>query len=338
MVAIQTITESNVRIASSLPAGLVAVFAGATSGIGESTLRQFTKRVQRPRIYFLGRRENEGQRIQAELKALNPGGEYHYVKNDSSLLENVDQACQYIREREPVINLLFLSCGTLITGKQTSEGLSYPMALAYYARARFIVNLLPQLKRAQSLRRVITVGAGTKEGAIYPDDFQANNLGMLTFRGHLTSMITLSLDAIAKQAPEVSFVHDYPGFVKTGLSRELTGVTASITKVMFQPLMAILQIPIEETGERQLYLATSARFPPRDGSGAEGVALGEGVTTSVGFDGTPAGGVYSVDYEAEGPGQKVEEILQNYNKSGMGEKVWSHTEEEFVRITGKSAI
>jgi NADP-dependent 3-hydroxy acid dehydrogenase YdfG len=118
MVAIQAITESNVRIASSLPAGLVAVFAGATSGIGESTLRQFTKRVQRPRIYFLGRRENEGQRIQAELKALNPGGEYHYVKNDSSLLENVDQACQYIREREPVINLLFLSCGTLITGKR----------------------------------------------------------------------------------------------------------------------------------------------------------------------------------------------------------------------------
>lgn len=221
---------------------------------------------------------------------------------------------------------------------ETSEGLNYPMALAYYARARFIVNLLPQLKRAQSLRRVITVGAGTKEGAIYPDDFQANNLGMLTFRGHLTSMITLSLDAIAKQAPEVSFVHDYPGFVKTGLSRELTGVTASITKVMFQPLMAILQIPIEETGERQLFLATSARFPPRNGSGAEGVSLGECGTISVGFDGTPAGGVYSVDYEAEGPGEKVEEILRNHKKSGMREKVWNHTEEEFIRITGKPAI
>lgn len=118
MVAIHAITESNARIASSLPAGLVAVFAGATSGIGEATLRALTKRAQKPRIYFLGRREHEGQRIQAELKALNPGGEYHYIKNDSSLLENVDQACQYIKEREPVINLLFLSCGTLITGKR----------------------------------------------------------------------------------------------------------------------------------------------------------------------------------------------------------------------------
>jgi NADP-dependent 3-hydroxy acid dehydrogenase YdfG len=129
MVAIHTITESNVRIAGSLPAGLVAVFAGATSGIGESTLRQFTKRAQKPRIYFLGRRENEGQRVQAELKALNPGGEYHYVENDSSLLGNVDQACQYIREREPAINLLFLSCGTLITGKRKVPSVCAP---AYY--------------------------------------------------------------------------------------------------------------------------------------------------------------------------------------------------------------
>lgn len=213
------------------------------------------------------------------------------------------------------------------------------MALAYYSRARFIVNLLPHLRKAPSLRRVVTVGAGTKEGTIFPDDFQASTLGVLSFRGHLTSMITLSLDAIARrQAPEVSFVHDYPGFVKTGLSRELTGVAASIGRVVFAPLMAVLQIPIEETGERQLYLATSARFPPRDGSGAEGVALGEGVTASVGFDGTPAGGVYSVDYEAEGPDQKVEEILLNYKKSGMGDKVWGHTQEEFVRITGKPAI
>lgn len=212
------------------------------------------------------------------------------------------------------------------------------MALAYYSRARFIVNLLPQLRKAPSLRRVVTVGAGTKEGTIFRDDFQANTLGVLSFRGHLTSMITLSLDAVARQAPEVSFVHDYPGFVKTGLSRELTGVAASVSKVVFAPLMAVLQIPIEETGERQLYLATSARFPPRDGGGAEGVALREGVTASTGFDGTPAGGIYSVDYEAEGPGQKVEETLQNYKKNNMGDKVWNHTEEEFVRITGKPAI
>ncbi|KAI1250912.1 hypothetical protein MGN70_007973 [Eutypa lata] len=79
MVSLQAIRESNSCIATGLPAGLVAVFVGATSGIGETTLKQLVKRARQPRIYFLGRRESEGKRIQAELKELNREGEYHYL-------------------------------------------------------------------------------------------------------------------------------------------------------------------------------------------------------------------------------------------------------------------
>jgi NADP-dependent 3-hydroxy acid dehydrogenase YdfG len=118
MVSLELIRASNSQIATSLPAGLVAVFAGATSGIGEATLKQFAQQTQQPRIYFLGRRESEGNRIKAELKHLNPAGEYHFIKNDASLLKNVDDACRYLRGRESAINLLFLSCGTLITKKR----------------------------------------------------------------------------------------------------------------------------------------------------------------------------------------------------------------------------
>lgn len=75
MVSLQAIRESNSRIATGLPAGLVAVFVGATSGIGETTLKQLVKRARQPRIYFLGRRESEGNRIQVELKELNREGE-----------------------------------------------------------------------------------------------------------------------------------------------------------------------------------------------------------------------------------------------------------------------
>lgn len=117
MVSLQGIRESNARIASSFPAGLVAVFVGATSGIGETTLKQLVERAREPRIYFLGRRESEGKRIQAELKEINQKGQYHYLKYDVSLLKNVDEACRYLKSKEPTINLLFLSSGTLITGK-----------------------------------------------------------------------------------------------------------------------------------------------------------------------------------------------------------------------------
>ncbi|ROV94978.1 hypothetical protein VMCG_08366 [Cytospora schulzeri] len=327
MVSLEMIRASNSHIATSLPAGLVAVFVGATSGIGETTLKQFAKQAQQPRIYFVGRRESEGKRIQAELKHLNPAGEYHFVETDASLLKNVDDVCHYLRVRESAINLLFLSCGSLIIRKQTDEGLHYPMALMYYARMRFIVNLLPQLKKAQSLRRVIT----------------ANNIGILSFRPHATSMVTLKLLAIAKQAPNVSFIHDYPGFVNTGMSRELTGIVPAITKVLFAPVMAIIKIPIDETGERQLYFATSARFPPRNHGTATAesgdmIALGQVVSTAVGADGTPGGGVYSIDYEAEGTSERVQRVLEGLKKDGTAEKVWKHIEDEFVRITGSTAI
>ncbi|RYC59192.1 hypothetical protein CHU98_g7015 [Xylaria longipes] len=75
MVSLQAIRESNAQIATSLPSGLVAVFVGATSGIGETTLRNFVKRANKPRIYFVGRRESEGKRIRDELEKINSEGE-----------------------------------------------------------------------------------------------------------------------------------------------------------------------------------------------------------------------------------------------------------------------
>jgi len=339
MVSLEAIRASNARIASELPAGLVAVFFGATSGIGETTLKQFAQRARQPRIYFAGRREDEGNRIKTELKTMNPDGEYHYLKCDASLLKNVDQLCRDIKSKESAINLLFVTVGTLITGKQTEEGLPYSSALTYYARMRFVINLLPLLSHATSLRRVVTIFAGSKEGKIFTDDFQAKNLGLTSVRGHVTSMITLGFEAIAKQAPGVSFIHDYPGFVKTGLSRELKGPAAAIMRVVFTPVMAILKIPIDEVGERQTFFATSARFPPTAGEPkADGLTLGKGVETAVSTDGKVGGGVYSIDYEAEGTDPKVQELLAQLRKDGTAEKAWKHTQDEFVRITGSPAI
>lgn len=212
------------------------------------------------------------------------------------------------------------------------------MALMYYARTRFIANLLPQLKQAKSLRRVVTVGAGGKEGPVIPSDWQAQNMGVLSFRPHAASMTTLSLLAVAKQeAPEVSFIHVYPGFVKTGMSRELTGIVPAITKILFAPVMALLQIPIEETGERQLYFATSAQFPPGESQEADGVTLGEGVHTATSAGGTPGGGVYSINYEGEGTSRKVCDILTHLLEDGTADKLSKHTEGEFVRITGSAS-
>lgn len=117
MVTLDQIRSSNSKIMTALPPGLVAVFAGATSGIGETSLKQFAKNAVRPRVYFLGRSKESGNRIRTDLQKLNPKGEYIYISVDVSLLRSVDDVCREIKEKEAAINLLFLSTGTMVTGR-----------------------------------------------------------------------------------------------------------------------------------------------------------------------------------------------------------------------------
>lgn len=94
-------------------------------------------------------------------------------------------------------------------------------------------------------------------------------------------------------------------------------------------------MPNEECGERHVFLATSAKYPAgAHGNAASGVPLASGVAVARGTDGTSGSGVYTVDWEGESTGPKVEELLAKLRKEGVVEKIWGNTEEEFKRITG----
>ncbi|RYP09750.1 hypothetical protein DL764_001085 [Monosporascus ibericus] len=348
MVALEQIRSSNSKIAATLRPGLVAVFAGATSGIGETSLKQFAKNAVKPWIYFIGRSKESGNRIRAELQKLNPGGKYIYISVDVSLLRSVDDVCREIKGKEAAINLLFLSTGTMITGKDTEEGLYYPAAVTYYARLRFIVNLLPLLRNATGLRRVVTVLAGTKEGTIHTNDFQGRYMSMLSpgGRGHFSSLMTLALEAVAQNVPNVSFIHNYPGFVKTNFGNDVEGLTFTVLRGIWNAVFPVIgpfvATPINEVGEREVFFATSARFPEKGESGAVGASAGvplpKGMAVARGTDGKSGSGVYSISNDAESAPPKVEQLLGNLRKDGIAQKVWSHVEEEFVRITGAASV
>lgn len=76
MVTLSDVQSSNSFISSTLPPDLVAVFIGATSGIGETSLKQFAKYSRQSRVYLVGRSQNAGDRIVDECKALSSEGEY----------------------------------------------------------------------------------------------------------------------------------------------------------------------------------------------------------------------------------------------------------------------
>jgi len=113
MVSLTAMRASNARVATDLPSGLVGVFIGATSGIGENCLKAFAKHARKPRAYFVGRSQEAGDRILSELKVLDPEGSYVFRKGDVSLIKVVDEVCLEIKDKEKTINILCLSQGVL---------------------------------------------------------------------------------------------------------------------------------------------------------------------------------------------------------------------------------
>ena len=111
MVAINVVNQSNTLIPTALPPGLVAVFAGATSGIGEATLKLFAKLAVKPRAYILGRSQSAAERVIAECRTLNPDGEFIFLQKELDLLRKANEVIDEIKKREEKINILFLSAG-----------------------------------------------------------------------------------------------------------------------------------------------------------------------------------------------------------------------------------
>lgn len=113
MVSLPQVIASNERIASTFPPGLVAVFVGGTSGVGEYTLKAFAKYALKPRVYLVGRSQEAADRSINECKHLNPEGHFEFLKSDISLLKNVDETCRRIKSKETAINILLVSQGSM---------------------------------------------------------------------------------------------------------------------------------------------------------------------------------------------------------------------------------
>lgn len=219
------------------------------------------------------------------------------------------------------------------------EGLPIALSVGFYARTRFILNLLPNLKRANGLSRVVSVLAGGHEGPIESTDFQGRTLSMMKLRGHMTSMTDLAMEKLSEYAPEVSFINDFPGAVKSGIGREANTVMTRLLSMFISIIGPFVFMPTRESGERHLFFATSAKYPPRDADVQQaGVPLPTGVNVAYGTDGRLGSGVYSVHFDGESSGANVVDLLATLREQGMVQKVWQHILSEYKRITGNSGL
>jgi hypothetical protein len=223
----------------------------------------------------------------------------------------------------------------------TSEGLNSFLAASTYTRVRITQQLLPLLETAAqttSLARVLDIAGGTKEGEVDTSDIAALRIPFHRLRPHLTSIHTLAWEALAQQAPTVSFIHEFPGAVYTSLHKNISGFLTLLFAFAIEVIHALLGrwlfVPIGESGERHVFLATSGRFKPREGE-ASGVPLAKSRDCGTGSDGVVGSGTYSVDWDGEGPTKGSKIVLKALRQRGVHEIVWGHFMAEFDRISGR---
>jgi NAD(P)-dependent dehydrogenase (short-subunit alcohol dehydrogenase family) len=120
MVSMKEVRLSNEALKNG-PVGLIALFVGATAGIGASTVKQFALHANAPTVYLAGRSQAKAAPLLAELKSINPQATFTFIEAEISLLKGVDKVCDEILAKEQKLDLLWLSQGLLSFAGQQSE-------------------------------------------------------------------------------------------------------------------------------------------------------------------------------------------------------------------------
>jgi hypothetical protein len=208
------------------------------------------------------------------------------------------------------------------------------MALNYYSRMRFISNLLPLLQVATSnpphfSRTLSILGAGD-EGKVNFDDLELKNtFSPIRCAAHTIVMNDFMTEEFSKRQPGTTFAHSYPSVVITGITRELPTWARVPMKVFLYPIMKAVGIIVsaEETGARQLFIATSGLYPPakpfENAQFASGVQVPKGLTPILGANGIAGSGAYIVNWNNERAGNQ--KLLKEYRDKDSGATFWEHT-------------
>ncbi|CAA7270515.1 unnamed protein product [Cyclocybe aegerita] len=302
MPALPAIRAANAAFKHSLSPAPVGVFVGGTSGIGQGMAEAFARHTNgHSDIVIVGRNRAAAEKILSSMPLPNSGKfAREFVQCDATLMKNVQATTQDLLSRYPKVNYLVMSPGimTLSGRDETAEGIDKKLAVHYYARWKFLRDLLPALTKAKeageegAVMSVLGAGYG---GPIDVEDLAVE-------KGYSTSRVAavaptyndLMLEAFSQKAPTLSLIHASPGGVRTSILSSSPSALIRIGSAVLLPLLLPFTVSPGECAEYMWHAVYSTAAEP---------------------------GVYRTDSHGENIGKK-----SYFGDEEQRKKLWEHTE------------
>ena len=195
--------------------GKIAIVTGGASGIGEATCRLFAREGVRG-LLLADINEVSGRAIEADLRA--KGADVHFASLDVSIESQWVQTMQAVAGRWGRIDVLVNNAGRggLITRPMvegtTEEALDMSFAMNAKGALFGMKHAIPHMRKAGGGSIVNVVSIYTVVGDVLGTAYAAG-------KGALRSLTRMAAVQYAAENIRVNGV--FPGFVETGMTREL---------------------------------------------------------------------------------------------------------------------
>ncbi|POM74189.1 NAD(P)-binding domain containing hypothetical protein [Phytophthora palmivora] len=193
-----------------------ALVVGASSGIGLGVAKELAPIVAKLTLCS----RSYPEELLKTIKANNPNVEVVHEKLDVSQMHEVRKFTT--KHAETKFDWIVMSPGimTLNGRTETSEGLDVKMATHYYGRFMLVHDLLTSLDRPGV--RVLNILDAGHGGKVDFNDLDLKHTYSAKRCADVTTQYSdLMAQALSEHAPHATFMHAFPGFVNTGLSKDL---------------------------------------------------------------------------------------------------------------------
>eukprot|EP00899_Mesostigma_viride_P024584 jgi/Mesvir1/530/Mv11391-RA.1 len=217
--------------------GKNAVVSGGTSGIGRAIAKRLA--AAKVSVVVCGRSETAGESIVSEMKEVFPEGKHRFIKLDAAEVRNVEKFSEEFRKEYTSLHYLVITHGiaTMQGRTETREGIDVKLALHYYSRVSMIRCLLPLLQATagagEDVRVLSVLSGGVHKPYTNWADLELRSSYSLVNAAHAAGFYNdLALDQLARDNPQLTFIHAAPGAVRTAIGGDFPALLRGPLRVL----------------------------------------------------------------------------------------------------------